>query len=139
MKIRLVATLMLALSLSAAPALSQPKKDTVVLAMTLEPPGLDPTAGAASAIAEVTLYNIYETLTRIICKLRHILFTLVIRVNSSNTELILLKILTSLNITGSTTHLLQCTPNSNLLLLKYRSQLVQFFSNNLQFSSPLKF
>ena len=65
MKIRLVATLMLALSLSAAPALSQPKKDTVVLAMTLEPPGLDPTAGAASAIAEIVLYNIFETLTKV--------------------------------------------------------------------------
>jgi peptide/nickel transport system substrate-binding protein len=33
--------------------------------MALEPPGLDPTAGAASSIAEVTLYNIYETLTKI--------------------------------------------------------------------------
>ena len=35
------------------------------MAMALEPPGLDPTAGAAAAIAEVTLYNIYETLTKI--------------------------------------------------------------------------
>jgi len=34
--------------------------------MQLEPtPGLDPTAGAASAIAEVSLYNIFETLTKI--------------------------------------------------------------------------
>jgi peptide/nickel transport system substrate-binding protein len=40
-------------------------KDTIVLAMALEPPGLDPTAGAASSIAEVTLYNIFETLTKI--------------------------------------------------------------------------
>jgi peptide/nickel transport system substrate-binding protein len=40
-------------------------KDTLVLAMALEPPGLDPTAGAASAIAEITLYNVYETLTKI--------------------------------------------------------------------------
>lgn len=48
-----------------ASALAQGKKDTVVLAMTLEPPGLDPTAGAASAIAEITHYNIYETLTKI--------------------------------------------------------------------------
>ncbi|HSW18223.1 MAG TPA: ABC transporter substrate-binding protein [Ramlibacter sp.] len=46
-------------------ALAQSKKDTVSLAMTLEPPGLDPTAGAASAIAEITQYNIYETLTKI--------------------------------------------------------------------------
>jgi peptide/nickel transport system substrate-binding protein len=33
--------------------------------MTLEPPGLDPTAGAASSIAEVVLYNVFETLTKI--------------------------------------------------------------------------
>jgi peptide/nickel transport system substrate-binding protein len=46
-------------------ALAQAGKDTVVLAMTLEPPGLDPTAGAASAIAEVVLYNVFETLTKI--------------------------------------------------------------------------
>jgi peptide/nickel transport system substrate-binding protein len=44
---------------------AQSKKDTLVLAMTLEPPGLDPTAGAASAVAEVTLYNIFETLTKV--------------------------------------------------------------------------
>jgi peptide/nickel transport system substrate-binding protein len=48
-----------------AGALAQGKKDSIVMAMTLEPPGLDPTAGAASAIAEITLYNIYETLTKI--------------------------------------------------------------------------
>ena len=35
------------------------------MAMTLEPPGLDPTAGAAAAIGEVTLYNVYETLTKV--------------------------------------------------------------------------
>jgi len=33
--------------------------------MALEPPGLDPTNAAAGAIAEVTLYNLYETLTKI--------------------------------------------------------------------------
>jgi peptide/nickel transport system substrate-binding protein len=69
MKSRLIpllgAALMVALALPAAPALAQPKKDAVVLAMTLEPPGLDPTAGAASAIAEVVLYNIFETLTKV--------------------------------------------------------------------------
>jgi len=47
------------------PGLAQGKKDSVVMAMTLEPPGLDPTNAAAAAIAEVTLYNIYETLTKI--------------------------------------------------------------------------
>ncbi|MFN9473312.1 ABC transporter substrate-binding protein [Acidovorax sp.] len=46
-------------------ALAQSRKDAVVLAMTLEPPGLDPTAGAASAIAEIVQYNIFETLTKI--------------------------------------------------------------------------
>ena len=46
-------------------ALAQGKKDSIVLAMALEPVGLDPTAAAASSIAEVTLYNIYETLTKI--------------------------------------------------------------------------
>jgi peptide/nickel transport system substrate-binding protein len=61
-RILAVAALLLAV---AAPAMAQPKKDTAVLAMALEPPGLDPTTGAASAIAEITLYNIFETLTKI--------------------------------------------------------------------------
>ena len=67
MKNRFVAALLCAcaLSLTAAPATAQLKKDAVVLAMTLEPPGLDPTAGAASAIAEIVLYNIFETLTKV--------------------------------------------------------------------------
>ncbi|UPJ61216.1 ABC transporter substrate-binding protein [Bradyrhizobium sp. 192] len=47
------------------PVLAQSKKDSFVMGMTLEPPGLDPTNAAAAAIAEVTLYNIYETLTKI--------------------------------------------------------------------------
>jgi peptide/nickel transport system substrate-binding protein len=52
---------------AAAPlaSLAQGKKDSVVMAMILEPPGLDPTIAAAAAIAEVTLYNVYETLTKI--------------------------------------------------------------------------
>jgi peptide/nickel transport system substrate-binding protein len=55
-----------ALATLPAGALAQGRKDALVLAMALEPsPGLDPTAGAASSIAEVTLYNIYETLTKI--------------------------------------------------------------------------
>ena len=41
------------------------RKDSLVLAMTLEPPGLDPTAGAAAAIGEVVHYNLLETLTKI--------------------------------------------------------------------------
>ena len=46
-------------------AFAQNRKDAVVLAMALEPPGLDPTAGAASAIAEIVQYNVFETLTKI--------------------------------------------------------------------------
>jgi peptide/nickel transport system substrate-binding protein len=43
-------------------------KDTLTLGMVLEPPHLDPTAGAASAIREVTYANIFEGLTRIDAK-----------------------------------------------------------------------
>ena len=46
-------------------AFAQGRKDAIVIGMQLEPVGLDPTAAAASSIAEVTLYNIYETLTKI--------------------------------------------------------------------------
>ena len=52
-------------TLAHAPTWAQARKDAVVLGMTLEPPGLDPTAGAASAIAEVVLYNVLEPLTKI--------------------------------------------------------------------------
>lgn len=63
----LAPTLVAAGVLLAVPAAqAQSKKDTLVLGMQLEPtPGLDPTAGAASAIAEVSLYNIFETLTKV--------------------------------------------------------------------------
>ena len=56
-----------AASLTSLPinGLAQSKKDTITLGMTLEPTGLDPTAGAASAIAEVVLYNVFETLTKV--------------------------------------------------------------------------
>jgi peptide/nickel transport system substrate-binding protein len=40
-------------------------KDTLTVGMQLEPPHLDPTAGAAAAIREVTYANVYEGLTRI--------------------------------------------------------------------------
>ncbi len=40
-------------------------KDTLVIGMTLEPPHLDPTAGAAAAIDEVVYANLFEGLTRI--------------------------------------------------------------------------
>jgi len=45
-------------------AQAQTRTDLVV-GMQLEPPNLDPTASAAAAIAEVTLVNLYEALTRI--------------------------------------------------------------------------
>ncbi|MCW3475074.1 ABC transporter substrate-binding protein [Limobrevibacterium gyesilva] len=57
-----LATAALAATLGAAPAQA---KDTLTLGMVLEPPHLDPTAGAASAIREVTYANIFEGLTRI--------------------------------------------------------------------------
>jgi peptide/nickel transport system substrate-binding protein len=38
-------------------------KDSIVIGMTLEPPMLDPTAGAAAAIGEVVYRNIFEGLT----------------------------------------------------------------------------
>lgn len=40
-------------------------KDSVTIAQTLEPPTLDPTSGAAQAIREVTLQNIFEGLVKI--------------------------------------------------------------------------
>jgi peptide/nickel transport system substrate-binding protein len=40
-------------------------KDSVTIGMILEPPGLDPTTGAAAAIGEITHYNIFEGLTKI--------------------------------------------------------------------------
>ena len=41
-------------------------KDSVSIGMRLEPaPGLDPTTGAAAAIGQVTLYNLFEGLTRL--------------------------------------------------------------------------
>ena len=60
-------TLLLAASLACAalaPAAAQ-KRDSAILGMVLEPPGLDPTAGAAAAIGEITLGNVFEGLMRI--------------------------------------------------------------------------
>jgi peptide/nickel transport system substrate-binding protein len=48
---------------TAAPAYAA--KDQVVIALRLEPPGLDPTTAPAAAISEVTQLNIYESLTRV--------------------------------------------------------------------------
>ncbi|MBV8619185.1 MAG: ABC transporter substrate-binding protein [Curvibacter sp.] len=41
------------------------KKDSLVIGLTLEPTSLDPTAKAGAEIAEVVLYNLFETLTKI--------------------------------------------------------------------------
>jgi peptide/nickel transport system substrate-binding protein len=54
----------LAVVLAVAPALAA-SKDSVTIGMTLEPPGLDPTSGAAAAIGEIVHYNILEGLTKI--------------------------------------------------------------------------
>ncbi|KFI30772.1 ABC transporter substrate-binding protein [Paenirhodobacter enshiensis] len=51
------------LLISAAPALAAPP-DSITLGMVLEPPNLDPTAGAAAAIDEVVYANVFEGLTR---------------------------------------------------------------------------
>jgi ABC-type transport system substrate-binding protein/ABC-type dipeptide/oligopeptide/nickel transport system permease component len=61
---RLLACLLagLALLAAASPAIA---RDHLVVALQLEPPTLDPTAGAASAIDEVTYRTIYEGLTRL--------------------------------------------------------------------------
>lgn len=40
-------------------------KKTLSLGVSLEPNGLDPTVSAASSSGEITLYNVYETLTKI--------------------------------------------------------------------------
>ncbi len=46
-------------------ALAQSRKDSVTLAMVLEPTSLDPTMAAAAAIGEIVHYNILEGLTKI--------------------------------------------------------------------------
>ena len=52
----------LALAVAATPAFAQ--QDTISIGMVLEPPNLDPTAGAAAAIDEVVYANVFEGLTR---------------------------------------------------------------------------
>ena len=58
-----LATAMSVLLSPAGPAMAE-KKD-LILGVRLEPPNLDPTAGAAAAIDEVVYANIFEGLTRI--------------------------------------------------------------------------
>ncbi len=59
------ATLSLAAGLALAAGQALAAKDSLVLGMVLEPPHLDPTAGAAAAIDEVVYANVFEGLTRI--------------------------------------------------------------------------
>src|SRR5262245_51980168 len=54
-----------AAALAAPLAHAQNKKDSVTLAMVLEPPGLDPTTAPAAAIGEIVHYNVLEGLTKI--------------------------------------------------------------------------
>ena len=46
-------------------AAAQGARDSISLGMVLEPPHLDPTAGAAAATDEVVYANVFEGLTRI--------------------------------------------------------------------------
>ena len=55
----------LALTPLALPSWAQSSKSAMNLGIVLEPTGLDPTANASSSIGEITLYNLYETLTKI--------------------------------------------------------------------------
>jgi peptide/nickel transport system substrate-binding protein len=55
----------LALCLLLVPVTAHAQKDSVVIGQTLEPPTLDPTAGPAQAIREVTYLNVFEGLLRI--------------------------------------------------------------------------
>jgi len=57
------AALIGATAMAATPAFAA--KDTLVMGVALEPPHLDPTAGAAAAIDEVVYANVFEGLTRI--------------------------------------------------------------------------
>jgi peptide/nickel transport system substrate-binding protein len=46
-------------------ALAQSRKESITLAMVLEPPGLDPTTAPSAAIGEIVHYNVLEGLTKI--------------------------------------------------------------------------
>ncbi|MEO3428212.1 ABC transporter substrate-binding protein [Pelagibius sp. CAU 1746] len=63
--VRACAAVLVACGTLAGASAAQAAKDSLVLAMVLEPPHLDPTAGAAAAIDEVVYANIFEGLTRI--------------------------------------------------------------------------
>ena len=64
---RLIAGIALAAlaCIAAGPASAQPRKDSVVLAIVLEPPGLDPTTAPSASIGDIVHYNVFEGLVRI--------------------------------------------------------------------------
>lgn len=55
----------LAAGLAPALALAQRRRDTLTLAMVLEPPSLDPTSASSASIGEIVHYNLLEGLTKI--------------------------------------------------------------------------
>ncbi len=61
----LVASVGCSLVLAATGALAAPAKTSVVIGMSIEPAGLDPTVAAPVAIGQVTWQNIFEGLVRI--------------------------------------------------------------------------
>jgi peptide/nickel transport system substrate-binding protein len=68
MAMRCVAALIAASAMALAiggDAAAQQKKSTLTIGVTLEPPHLDPTAGAAAAIDEIVYDNVMQGLTRI--------------------------------------------------------------------------
>lgn len=66
MKVKFALLATVALAALAPQALeAQARKDSVTIGMVLEPPGLDPSTGAAAAIAEITVYNLFEGLTKV--------------------------------------------------------------------------
>jgi peptide/nickel transport system substrate-binding protein len=62
-RFRVIAVALFLVIAVAGPA--QAQRRDLVIGMSLEPPHLDPTAGAAAAIDEVTYHNVFEGLTRI--------------------------------------------------------------------------
>ena len=59
------ALLVAALLLSDRAPARQPNANSLVIGLALEPPHLDPTAGAAAAIGEIVHLNVFEGLTRV--------------------------------------------------------------------------
>jgi len=65
MKLRSRLVIALAAAALAFAAQAQGRKNSAVIGMVLEPPGLDPTTAPAAAIGEIVHYNVLEGLTKI--------------------------------------------------------------------------